>query len=365
MLLFLCGDVMLGRGIDQILPYPGDPGIHEHWMRSAEGYVRLAEAATGPIPRRAPFPYVWGDALAELERLRPQARIINLETAVTAGGLPWPDKGIHYRMHPANSPCLSAAGIDAAVLANNHVLDWGVPGLLDTLEALDRMGIAHAGAGRTLEEARRPAIVPAGPSARILVFAFGSTTSGIPPEWAATTVSPGLFVIEEREDFLTEIRDLLLACKRPGDVAIASVHWEGNWGYAVEDWQGALAHRLIEAAGFDMVHGHSSHHVKGIEVHRDKLILYGCGDFLNDYEGISGYREFRPELSLMYFPTWDGAAGRLAGLRMLPMRTHRFQSVRAGRADAEWLAALLNREGRRFGTRAEMELDGALALRWE
>jgi poly-gamma-glutamate synthesis protein (capsule biosynthesis protein) len=105
--------------------------------------------------------------------------------------------------------------------------------------------------------------------------------------------------------------------------------------------------------------------VKGIEVNRDKLILYGCGDFLNDYEGISGYREFRPELSLMYFPTWDGAAGRLAGMRMLPMRTHRFRSVRAGRADAEWLAALLNREGRRFGTRAEMEADGALALRWE
>jgi hypothetical protein len=105
--LFLCGDVMTGRGIDQILPHPGKPQIFEPYMRSAAGYVELAERATGPIRRPVEFTYIWGDALAELERVRPNVRIINLETAVTASEDARPDKGIHYRMHPANISCLT------------------------------------------------------------------------------------------------------------------------------------------------------------------------------------------------------------------------------------------------------------------
>jgi poly-gamma-glutamate synthesis protein (capsule biosynthesis protein) len=78
--LFLCGDVMTGRGIDQILPRPGDPAIREPYMDSALGYVQLAEEANGPIPRPVDASYIWGDALAEFQRVKPQARIINLET---------------------------------------------------------------------------------------------------------------------------------------------------------------------------------------------------------------------------------------------------------------------------------------------
>jgi poly-gamma-glutamate capsule biosynthesis protein CapA/YwtB (metallophosphatase superfamily) len=82
-LLFFCGDVMLGRGIDQILAHPGDPRLHEPVVRSAIEYVEFAEAANGPIPRVVAPDYIWGDALAELARAGPQARIINLETSVT------------------------------------------------------------------------------------------------------------------------------------------------------------------------------------------------------------------------------------------------------------------------------------------
>jgi poly-gamma-glutamate synthesis protein (capsule biosynthesis protein) len=102
--LFLCGDVMTGRGIDQILPHPGDPAIHEHHVTSAIGYVKLAENKNGPIPRRAAPSYIWGDALAEMERVQPQARIINSETAITRSE-DWLDKGINYRMHPDNVAC--------------------------------------------------------------------------------------------------------------------------------------------------------------------------------------------------------------------------------------------------------------------
>jgi poly-gamma-glutamate capsule biosynthesis protein CapA/YwtB (metallophosphatase superfamily) len=68
---------------------------------------------------------------------------------------------------------------------------------------------------------------------------------------------------------------------------------------------------LINEAGVDIVHGHSSHHPKGIEVYKNRPILYGCGDFLNDYEGISGYQEYRDDLTLMYFPRMDAASGKL------------------------------------------------------
>jgi poly-gamma-glutamate synthesis protein (capsule biosynthesis protein) len=364
MVLFLCGDVMPGRGIDQVLPHPCDPILHEDYMKSALGYVQLAERRNGTIGRPVDFPYVWGDALETLDRMGARARIINLETSITAGGSPWPEKGIHYRMHPANAPVLSAARIDAAVLANNHVLDWDFPGLTETLAILDRLGIRRTGAGATLEEARKPAVIEVPGEGRSLIFGMGSESSGIPMEWAATPERPGLLVVEDRSDFLEEMGALVAAWKRPGDCAVASIHWGGNWGYGIPSWQRRLAHGLIDSAGFDLVHGHSSHHAKGIEIHRGRLILYGCGDFITDYEGIGGFEEFRPDLGLMYFPAWDPAQGALTGLKMAAMRMRRFQAVGATVEEAKWLEATLNREGRALGTRVEREADGMLALHW-
>ena len=78
MTLFLCGDVMTARGIDQVLPHPGDPALHEPYLKSARAYVRLAEKAHGTIPRPVAFDYVWGDALGEWGRVRPDVRIVNL-----------------------------------------------------------------------------------------------------------------------------------------------------------------------------------------------------------------------------------------------------------------------------------------------
>ena len=143
--LALCGDVMIGRGIDQILPHPAGPRLHEPYVASALRYVELAERAHGAIPRPVGFAYVWGEALAELARIRPDRRVLNLETSVTRRGMPYP-KGINYRMSPENAPCLTAAGVDCCVLANNHVLDWGEIGLEDTLTTLHRVGLATAGA---------------------------------------------------------------------------------------------------------------------------------------------------------------------------------------------------------------------------
>ncbi|MCA9018305.1 MAG: CapA family protein, partial [Planctomycetaceae bacterium] len=117
--LFLCGDVMTGRGIDQILPSAGDPTLHESFAKDANLYVQLAERKNGPLPSEVNFAYIWGDALEILQRVAPDLRMINLETAVTTSDDYWPGKGIHYRMSPQNAPCLSIAEIDCCVLANN------------------------------------------------------------------------------------------------------------------------------------------------------------------------------------------------------------------------------------------------------
>ena len=152
--------------------------------------------------------------------------------------------------------------------------------------------------------------------------------------------------------------------KRPGDIVVLSIHWGGNWGYEIPRQHQAFAHDLVDLAAVDVVHGHSSHHPKGIEVYRGKPILYGCGDFINDYEGISGYEEFRSHLVLAYFVTIDPTPGGLLRLEMAPFETKRFQLHRTGRRDAEWLQDMLSREGRRIGTRVKLDTDGRLVVEW-
>ena len=161
MTLFLCGDVMLGRGVDQILPHPGRPQLQEQYVLDARDYVRLAERAHGPVPRPASFAWPWGDALDILGQMAPTARLVNLETSITHSTDFAPGKGVHYRMSPQNLPALAAARPDAIALANNHVLDFGRTGLLDTLAALASAGLRTAGAGRDATQALQPAVIPA------------------------------------------------------------------------------------------------------------------------------------------------------------------------------------------------------------
>jgi poly-gamma-glutamate capsule biosynthesis protein CapA/YwtB (metallophosphatase superfamily) len=146
--LLLTGDVMTGRGIDQVLPNPSDPRLQEPWVRDARDYVALTEAVNGPIPRPVSFSYIWGIALKVLDDLKPDAKIINLETSIMTSSDYWSDKGIHYRMHPDNVGCLTAARLDCCVLANNHVLGFGYAGLCETLETLRNAHLTSAGAGR-------------------------------------------------------------------------------------------------------------------------------------------------------------------------------------------------------------------------
>ena len=133
--LFLCGDVMTGRGVDQILSHPGDPQLWDGTSHDARGYVALAEAVSGPSPGRSTDLAV-GRRASGSRRISPDVRVINLETSITQRDSVDDGKAVHYRMHPANVGCLVVARPDACVLANNHVLDFGPEGLADTLERL-------------------------------------------------------------------------------------------------------------------------------------------------------------------------------------------------------------------------------------
>lgn len=362
--LFVCGDVMTGRGIDQVLPHPGDPGLHESYLKSARKYVELAEERNGRIPAPVSFDYIWGDALAELRTRQPQARIVNLETTVTTSDTHWPGKRVHYRMHPDNIGCLTAAGIDVCALANNHVLDWQQPGLEESLSTLQNAGIKTCGAGADLTAARQPAVVNTR-KGRVVVHAWGLGSAGLPADWLATGSRPGVNWLPDLSDDTTDgVIEHIRTGRQPGDVVIVSLHWGSNWGYDVSPDQTRFAHRLIDEANVAVIHGHSSHHPRPMEVYRDRLILYGCGDFINDYEGISGYEEYRPDRTLMYFPTIDPANGRLAALTMLPMHLVRFRLQRALSDDAAWLARRLSQVSAKFGTKVKPEPDGGLALDW-
>lgn len=362
--LFLCGDVMTGRGIDQILPHPSRPRIYEPSVHSALDYVSLAEEVNGRILRPAPAAYIWGDALDELEQSAPDARIINLETAVTTHSQYEP-KGINYRMHPRNIDCLTAAKIDCCVLANNHVLDWGCAGLVETLSTLRVAQIKYAGAGRNRREAESPAVIEMANGGRVVAFAFGDGDCGIPQEWAATEDKPGVAYLQALSDVAVErLSEIVADVKRAGDIVVMSLHWGGNWGYAIAPAQRRFARALIDKAAVDIVHGHSSHHPKAIEVHNGKVILYGCGDLLNDYEGIAGYEAYRGELGLMYFLTVDIHTGKLLHLRMTPTRIQRFRLCKCETRDAQWLADMLNREGAEFGTGVTRDDGNHLVLHW-
>ncbi|MFG2330796.1 CapA family protein [Streptomyces sp. NPDC048604] len=361
--LFLCGDVMLGRGVDQILPHPVDPALAEPYVRDARDYVALAEAVNGPVPRPVDPSYPWGETLGVLERAAPDARIVNLETAVTEDGERAPGKPLHYRMHPANLPALTVARPDVCVLANNHVLDLGPAGLHDTLATLAAAGLRTAGAGRDDEEARRPAVVPLPHGGRVVVYALGLASSGVPPDWAAGPDRAGVhYAAGPADRTAVRLAARIRADKVPGDVVVVSVHGGSNWGYGVPRDLAVLARRLVDA-GADVVHGHSSHHPRPLEAYRGRLVLHGCGDLINDYEGISGYEQYRDDLRLLPVVAVGADDGAFLEARLTPFRSRRLRLEHASAGDGQWLHEVLDRISRPFGVRVELAPDGTPTAR--
>ncbi len=294
--------------------------------------------------------YTWGDAIQILDTHNPDVRIINLENSITVSDEPWPMKGIHYRMHPKNVNVIQAANVDCCILANNHTADWGFQGLEETLGTLRSAGIQYAGAGFDVEEAQAPGVFPVAGKGRVLVFAVGHSSSGIPERWRAKHKQCGVNLIDLRPNSVNQLSEQVKSVKKKGDISVLSIHWGGNWGYDIEPAFQTFAHSVIDQADIDVVFGHSSHHAKGVEVYRGKLIIYGAGDWVNDYEGISGYEGYRGDLSLMYFPSINVETGNLAELRCVPTRIRHLQVQKASDSEVQWMYDMMHRECSKLGT---------------
>jgi poly-gamma-glutamate synthesis protein (capsule biosynthesis protein) len=115
--------------------------------------------------------------------------------------------------------------------------------------------------------------------------------------------------------------------------------------------------------GIDIVYGHSSHHVRPIEIYHDRLILYGCGDFIDDYEGISGYERYRDDLVLMFFPSLSPQTGQLLTLEMTPLQIRHMRLNRASSADGRWICDTVNEISHAFGTHVALTGHGTLRSR--
>jgi len=364
MMLFLCGDVMTGRGIDQILPQPGNPKIFESYMKDARGYVSLAEKKNGRIKHPVSYGYIWGDALKEFDRTKPDLKIINLETSITTHNSYWPGKGINYRMHPENIGCLSVLENLFCSLGNNHILDWAYKGLAQTINTLEKAEIEYAGAGIDFKAANQPAIIEIEGKGRIVVLSYGMPSSGIFSSWAAQKNRPGVNLLKDlSEAGIREIKTLVESVKQSGDIVVFSLHWGANWGYEIHSDEMEFVHSLIDSAQIDVFHGHSSHHFKAIEVYNNKLILYGCGDFLNDYEGIGGKESYRGEFALMYFAKLDPKTGNLLKLEITPMEIRNFRANELSPSDLLWVKDRLNRECKRYNSSVSQQ-NNRLLFNW-
>ena len=222
---------------------------------------------------------VWGDLLTILSKA--DFRMCNLECAISDDGEPWSQtpKEFHFRSDPKNVQVLRAAGMNVVSLANNHSLDYGYTSLDDTIRILDKAQIEHAGAGLSLEEARRPAFLSVGKT-KIGIVAFTDNE----PEWEAGEKTSGIFYAPtELEDHRAKkLLEVVKKTKPAVDTLIVSAHWGGNWGYPPPEEHTLFAHAVIDA-GADIVFGHSCHVFRGVEIYRGRPILYSAGDFIDDY----------------------------------------------------------------------------------
>jgi poly-gamma-glutamate capsule biosynthesis protein CapA/YwtB (metallophosphatase superfamily) len=250
--LGLVGDVMLGRGVDEAL---------KDYRRSEK---------------------LWGDTLSVLEAA--DLRVINLECAITTHENPWSrtPKTFHFRADPSRAVrVLRAARIDACSLANNHTLDFEEEGLLDTLEYLDGAGIRHAGAGRDLEEAARPAILGGPDPEKVALLAFTDNE----PAFAALVGRPGTNYLPTslEPEVLDQVEAAIAGAREAGaDTILFSNHWGPNMVERPRDIFRRFARSVVDR-GADVYYGHSAHVFQGVEVYRGKPILYDTGDFIDDY----------------------------------------------------------------------------------
>jgi poly-gamma-glutamate capsule biosynthesis protein CapA/YwtB (metallophosphatase superfamily) len=298
MQILFAGDVMLGRLVNQVLA-------------------------------NAQFTYVWGDTIDIIKRA--DFSLINLECPVSSKGKEWNKtfKVFHFRANLDAIQVLNSASIDYVSLANNHILDYDIEALLDTLNILDKNNISHSGAGRNLKEAMKPAIIEkklkAKPSnnhdsyynvdneevnnndsKNTIRIGLISLTDN-EPEWEAKYDQAGINYIPTALDpdrYYYRLQNYIENAKKQSDLVIVSSHVGPHFRETPSMKYVNFAHKITDF-GADIYWGHSNHMPQGIELYKhndnNKIILYDCGDFIDDYAIDSNYRNDLSFIFLLHF----------------------------------------------------------------
>ncbi|MDO8427024.1 MAG: CapA family protein [Deltaproteobacteria bacterium] len=317
MRLLFVGDVMLGRLVNREL-------------------------------RRRPPEYPWGDTLPVFKEA--DLRFCNLECAVSDRGRPWSatPKAFHFRTDAGNIEALKAADINAVSLANNHTLDFGYEALEDTLEILDKAGIARAGAGKDIEEASSPAyLILSGKKIAFVAFTDNE------PWWEAGQGQPGIFYVPvDTKDWRARLLfEKVKEAQRKADLVVVSAHWGPNWGYRPALEHIPFGHALVEA-GAGVVFGHSCHVFQGIEVYKGSPIIYSSGDFIDDYAVAEIERN---DESFIFSAEFEES--RFTGMALIPTVITGFKAELAPSPRAELISAKMKNLCSEFNTSTEWPED--------
>jgi len=291
-----------------------------------------------PIIRDAPES-IYGDMLPVLRRA--DLRIVNCECALTSASTPVWKSGAVFKGEPAHVKTLTAVPFEVACLANNHVLDYGVGGLRESLRVLHRHAVKTVGAGLTGEQAYAPLTLTVnGQTIHIVNISEGE-------DLTASQGGPGVFGWD-----IPRAAALVRTCKTRGGVVIAIAHAGLEYVPYPPPYVVSAFRALVEA-GADCVIGHHPHVPQGIEQWRGRPIFYSLGNFVFYQPTTLLHRKTGFCVSL------DCIGGRIAGVELHP---YRIMDAGLRRLDAKEMAAFnrnMTRLSRPFKTA------GGPARAWE
>ncbi|MDO8263897.1 MAG: CapA family protein [Gallionella sp.] len=232
----------------------------------------------------------------------------NVEGPLTNRGTPEQDKTYVFRSPPATvSAALRTAGFNVVSLANNHTLDYGTEGLIQTIETLDSAGIQHAGAGADLMTARQPALIQAN-GLKVAILAYSMT---LPESFFAGANKAGTAFGHEEH-----VRADIMAAREQADIVLVSFHWGQEGKTILRDYQTRLGHVAIDA-GASAVIGHHPHILQGIEQYKDGIILYSLGNFTFGSYSMNSARSAVAQLRFRN--------ARLQSVRLFPINVNNFE----------------------------------------
>jgi len=292
------------------------------------------------------YTYVWCDTLQMMQEA--DLSLINLECVIASKGTEWSRtwKPFHFRAGLEAIEVLKSASIDHVSLANNHTLDYEVEALVEMLQLLDNNKIRHSGAGRNLQEAMAPAIL----EAKKIKVAIVSLTDN-EPEWEASVNSPGVnFIPITLENHYEErLKASIETAKRCADIVIVSCHVGPHFREVPSSDYISFAHHIIDL-GADIYWGHGNHMPQGIELYKRKVIMYDCGDFVDDYAVDSYYRN---DLSFLFLANYNGQ--EIRSVELVPVKISDFRVCTAPPWEGDFITKRMVNQCMILGTEAIVE----------